>query len=291
MQLSFNHVTHTYMPSTPFEQHALQDVTLSIPSGSFCAIIGPTGSGKSTLVQHVNGLLRPSSGHVQVGPFTLTAQKRKTALNELRRTVGYLFQYPEHQLFEETVEKEMIFGPLNFGVPKAEAIERAQQLLPAVGLSEELLSVSPFQLSGGQMRRVAIASILAQQPEVLILDEPAAGLDPLGRRSMLQLLYEHHQKRKQTTLLITHHMEDALQYADHIIVMNKGTIWKSGRPEDVFAEPEELMKVGLQLPETIRFMQTFMQSTGVASVPMLKTRAEVIAYLTSYLQRAEKGGV
>ena len=291
MQLSFDHVNHIYMPNTPFEQQALHDVNLHIPSGCFAVIIGPTGSGKSTLVQHMNGLLRPSSGVAQVGSFTLTTQKQKSTLMKLRQAVGYLFQYPEHQLFEETVEKEIMFGPMNFGVSKSEATDRARELLPLVGLSHDLLTTSPFQLSGGQMRRVAIASILAQQPELLILDEPAAGLDPQGRSSMLKLLYDFHQKRKQTTVLITHHMEDALTYADQIIVMNKGTVWRSGTPEEIFSDPEELERIGLQLPETIRFMQKLNQATGHHTNEIFKSRSDVVAYISRVCKVQDKGGV
>lgn len=287
MQIQFSGVDHLYMPKTPFQHLALSQVNVEIPSGSFTVIVGPTGSGKSTLVQHVNGLLYPTEGEVQVGEHRLTSKKDKRSLRKLREATGFLFQYPEHQLFEETVEKELIFGPMNFGVSKEEAESRAKEVLPQVGLPTDLLTHSPLNLSGGQMRRVAIASILAQHPKVLILDEPAAGLDPEGRQRILDMLYTYHMKHKLTSILVTHHMEDALRFADYMVVMNKGSVYLSGKPEEVFGQATAIESIGLELPETIRFMQQFKLATNQQDVPFLKTRGEVVDYIAQYRGRVE----
>jgi energy-coupling factor transport system ATP-binding protein len=287
MQIQFSGVDHLYMPKTPFQHLALSQVNVEIPSGSFTVIVGPTGSGKSTLVQHVNGLLYPTEGEVQVGEHRLTSKKDKRSLRKLREATGFLFQYPEHQLFEETVEKELIFGPMNFGVLKEEAESRAKEVLPQVGLPTDLLTHSPLNLSGGQMRRVAIASILAQHPKVLILDEPAAGLDPEGRQRILDMLYTYHMKHKLTSILVTHHMEDALRFADYMVVMNKGSVYLSGKPEEVFGQASAIESIGLELPETIRFMQQFKLATNQQDVPFLKTRGEVVDYIAEYRGRVE----
>jgi energy-coupling factor transport system ATP-binding protein len=287
MQIQFSGVDHLYMPKTPFQHLALSQVNVEIPSGSFTVIVGPTGSGKSTLVQHVNGLLYPTEGEVQVGEHRLTSKKDKRSLRKLREATGFLFQYPEHQLFEETVEKELIFGPMNFGVYKEEAESRAKEVLPQVGLPTDLLTHSPLNLSGGQMRRVAIASILAQHPKVLILDEPAAGLDPEGRQRILDMLYTYHMKHKLTSILVTHHMEDALRFADYMVVMNKGSVYLSGKPEEVFGQASAIESIGLELPETIRFMQQFKLATNQQDVPFLKTRGEVVDYIAEYRGRVE----
>ncbi|MEY8749106.1 energy-coupling factor transporter ATPase [Alkalicoccobacillus gibsonii] len=287
MQIQFSGVDHLYMPKTPFQHLALSQVNVEIPSGSFTVIVGPTGSGKSTLVQHVNGLLHPTEGEVQVGEHRLTSKKDKRSLRKLREATGFLFQYPEHQLFEETVEKELIFGPMNFGVSKEEAESRAKEVLPQVGLPTDLLTHSPLNLSGGQMRRVAIASILAQHPKVLILDEPAAGLDPEGRQRILDMLYTYHMKHKLTSILVTHHMEDALRFADYMVVMNKGSVYLSGKPEEVFGQSSAIESIGLELPETIRFMQQFKLATNQQDVPFLKTRGEVVDYIAEYRGRME----
>lgn len=287
MQIQFSGVDHLYMPKTPFQHLALSQVNVEIPSGSFTVIVGPTGSGKSTLVQHVNGLLYPTEGEVQVGEHRLTSKKDKRSLRKLREATGFLFQYPEHQLFEETVEKELIFGPMNFGVSKEEAESRAKEVLPQVGLPTDLLTHSPLNLSGGQMRRVAIASILAQHPKVLILDEPAAGLDPEGRQRILDMLYTYHMKHKLTSILVTHHMEDALRFADYMVVMNKGSVYLSGKPEEVFGQASAIESIGLELPETIRFMQQFKLATNQQDVPFLKTRGEVVDYIAEYRGRVE----
>ncbi|SDN14319.1 energy-coupling factor ABC transporter ATP-binding protein [Sediminibacillus halophilus] len=254
MEISFKQVSYTYQPNTPFEHRAINDLSMDISSGSFTAIIGHTGSGKSTLIQHLNGLLRPSSGKVNIGSYQLHAEAKLKGIKELRSKVGIVFQYPEHQLFEETVFKDIAFGPSNFGVDREEVGGRVDQALQAVQLPEELLDRSPFELSGGQMRRVAIAGVLAVQPELLVLDEPTAGLDPKGQKEMMNMFHQLHKQKGLTTILVTHSMEDALAYADHVIILNKGEKYLEGKPEDVFTRQQDLQKVQLDVPEVIQFI-------------------------------------
>ena len=262
MDITFENVTYIYQDQTPFAHKALDNISFHIPSGKFIAIIGHTGSGKSTLIQHLNGLITPSSGKVTVGDFIITNNEKPEHMKSLRSKVGVVFQYPEHQLFEETVEKDIAFGPENFGVPAEEITKRTYKVIQQVGLSEDFLTRSPFDLSGGQMRRVAIAGVLAVQPDVLVLDEPTAGLDPRGQKEIMDMFYHMHHEQQLTTILVTHSMEDALQYADHVIILNKGTLYMEGRPEDVFIQNETLQKVDLDVPEVIHFLQQFEQKFG-----------------------------
>ncbi|QTM97909.1 energy-coupling factor ABC transporter ATP-binding protein [Sediminibacillus dalangtanensis] len=254
MEISFKQVSYTYQPNTPFEHRAINDLSMDVSSGSFTAIIGHTGSGKSTLIQHLNGLLKPSSGEVTIGPYRLHAEAKLKGIKELRSKVGIVFQYPEHQLFEETVFKDIAFGPLNFGVDRQEVEKRVGQAMQAVQLPEELLARSPFELSGGQMRRVAIAGVLAVQPELLVLDEPTAGLDPKGQKEMMDMFHHLHKQKGLTTILVTHSMEDALAYADHVIILNKGEKYLEGKPAEVFTRQQDLQKVQLDVPEVIQFI-------------------------------------
>lgn len=250
MQITFDRVSHIYGKGTPFEKEALSDISLTIPSGAYVGIIGQTGSGKSTLVQHLNGLLKPTSGQIRVGEWVITPETKQ--LQDLRRNVGLIFQYPEHQLFEETVEKDVAFGPLNHGLPTETAIQRVKEAMELVGLSyEQVKDRSPFELSGGQMRRVAIAGVLAMQPSVLVLDEPTAGLDPAGRKAILEGIHQIHQERKTTTLLVTHSMEEVARYADLLIVLSNGRVVMQGRPDEVFAQSERLRQLSLDVPETV----------------------------------------
>jgi len=262
MDITFKNVSYIYQPKTPFEHKALDNLSLNIPSGSFTAIIGHTGSGKSTLIQHLNGLTRPTEGVVSIGNFELSNENKPSNLKELRSRVGVVFQYPEHQLFEETVEKDIAFGPENFGVPKREIDRRIKQLIPSVGLPEEVKGRSPFDLSGGQMRRVAIAGVLAMEPDVLVLDEPTAGLDPRGQKEIMDMFYHLHQERGLTTVLVTHNMEDALKYADHVLILNRGTKYMEGKPEEVFMKKSELQRVQLDVPEVIQFLSSFEDKFG-----------------------------
>ena len=254
MDITIKELEHSYSKGTPFERKALSNINLSIPSGTFQTIIGHTGSGKSTLIQHLNGLLKPTRGSIQIGEFLIQAGVKEKRLKALRKHVGIVFQYPEHQLFEETIEKDIIFGPLNFGVSDEEAKKRAARLIQQVGLDESYLSRSPFDLSGGQMRRVAIAGVLAMKPSILILDEPTAGLDPRGRREIMDLFYRLNEEEGLTTILVTHSMEDAARFSDDILIMEKGGIALQGGAETIFSNPDALKNLSLDVPETVQFI-------------------------------------
>ena len=253
MDISIQQVEYRYQVNTPFERLAIQDVSIDIPAGTYMAVIGHTGSGKSTLLQHLNALLQPTKGMVRIGDREIRANRKEKNLKEVRQKVGIVFQFPEHQLFEETVEKDICFGPLNFGVPETEAKERASLAIKQVGLSEEVLQKSPFDLSGGQMRRVAIAGVLAMGPDVIVLDEPTAGLDPRGRKEIMDMFYRLHKERNLSTILVTHSMEDAARYADQIAIMQDGRLVRQGTPQEIFSSPEGLVKMGLDVPEVVRF--------------------------------------
>lgn len=276
MDITFENVSYTYQKGTPFAHKALKDVSFHIPSGSFVAIIGHTGSGKSTLIQHLNGLIRPTKGKVQIGDYELTGEKKLKNMKALRSSVGVVFQYPEHQLFEETIEKDIAFGPRNFGADEAEIKRRTKDVITKVGLSEELLMRSPFELSGGQMRRVAIAGVLASKPKVYVLDEPTAGLDPKGQKEIMDMFYQIHVEEKVTTILVTHSMEDALAYADYIIILNGGDKYMEGKPEEVFGKEAALHKVRLDVPESIQFIKAYNEKFS-QSLPLTKQSTEQIA--------------
>lgn len=254
MDIKIKGLEHVYQPNTPFEKVALDNINIDIPSGTFLSVIGHTGSGKSTLIQHFNGLLRPTGGSLTIGDRTFNSTEKLKDLKALRRKVGIVFQYPEHQLFEETVEKDICFAPMNFGVSERAAKEKAREVIKLVGLPEEVLHHSPFDLSGGQMRRVAIAGVLAMDPEVIILDEPTAGLDPKGQKEIMRLFKSLHLKNKLSIIHVTHSMEDAALYANKIVVMHKGTVYMQGSPAEVFAKPDELNNIGVDVPETVKFL-------------------------------------
>ena len=246
-------VTYTYSPGTAYEMHALEHINLEIPNGQFVGIIGHTGSGKSTLVQHLNGLIRPTLGRVLYNGEDIW--KEGYPLRELRSHVGLVFQYPEHQLFEADVLSDVCFGPKNQGCSKEEAEERAVRALQQTGLKEKYYKSSPFELSGGQKRRVAIAGVLAMEPEVLILDEPTAGLDPKGRDEILDQIAWLHTERNITVILVSHSMEDIARYVDRILVMNKGEKAFDGKPDAVFSHYRELEEIGLAAPQITYIMQ------------------------------------
>lgn len=262
MDITFKQVDYTYQANSPFEHKALKNLSFHLPGGSFTAIVGHTGSGKSTLLQHLNGLVRPTSGSVQIGEHTLEPKKKPKQAKELRKQVGIVFQYPEHQLFEETVEKDIAFGPRNFGVAEKEIAKRVKESAEAVGLDLSLLSRSPFELSGGQMRRVAIAGVLAVRPRVLVLDEPTAGLDPRGQQEIMDMFYRLHKEQQLTTILVTHSMEDALTYADHMLVLDKGEKYMEGTPVEVFQDRQALQQVQLDVPEIFQFLQKTSERFG-----------------------------
>lgn len=252
MAIKIDHLNYVYGAGTAFEKHALKDVNLEIPDGQFIGIIGHTGSGKSTLIQHLNGLLKGTSGTIYYNGMDIYREgyNRK----ELRSKVGLVFQYPEHQLFEVDVFTDVCFGPKNLGLPKEEVERRAREALRIVGMPEESFKKSPFELSGGQKRRVAIAGILAMEPEVLVLDEPTAGLDPKGRDDILDQVKRLQEERHITVILVSHSMEDVARYVDRIIVMNKGQVWFDGAPKKVFRHYRELEEIGLAAPQVTYLM-------------------------------------
>lgn len=288
MDLLLKSVEYRYQAKTPFERLAISDVTMDIPEGTYMAIIGHTGSGKSTVLQHLNALLLPTSGYVQIGSRVIEAGRKEKNLKAVRQKVGIVFQFPEHQLFEETVEKDICFGPMNFGVSEAESKMRARHALGQVGLGEEILQKSPFDLSGGQMRRVAIAGVLAMEPDVLVLDEPTAGLDPRGRKEIMDMFYQLHKDRGLSTVLVTHSMEDAARYADRISIMHEGKMAKQGTPEEIFSHPEELIKLGLDVPEVVRFQLLFEERFAVKFEKTFLDMEELSAAIASYLNGGRK---
>ncbi|WP_203649371.1 energy-coupling factor ABC transporter ATP-binding protein [Secundilactobacillus yichangensis] len=257
--ITFEQVNYSYQAGTPFAVQALKDINLKITPGSFTAVIGQTGSGKSTLIQHLNALLKPSSGTVTIGQRVITTETKNKHLKPLRKKVGMVFQFPENQLFEETVLKDIAFGPQNFGVSETDAEVLAKRMAGEVGLDGSLLERSPFDLSGGQMRRVAIAGVLALEPEVLVLDEPTAGLDPRGRLEIMTLVTRLREEQGLTIVLITHQMDDVANYADHVIVMGHGALLKQGSPRVIFSDPKWLQEHQLGLPSATKFAYELQQ--------------------------------
>lgn len=276
MDITLQQVSYAYAKNTPFEKRALYDVDLHIPSGSYQAIIGHTGSGKSTVLQHLNALLKPTEGSIKIGDVEVKAEKKNKQLRKVRQKVGIVFQFPEHQLFDETVLKDIMFGPMNFGVSEEEAKRRAIELVNLLGLPNEVLEKSPFDLSGGQMRRVAIAGVLAMNPEVLVLDEPTAGLDPRGRKEIMDLFYHLHKEKGLTTVLVTHSMEDAARYADRIAIMHDGKCVLAGTPQDIFSDEVRLMDYRLELPQSIKFQKKVEQMME-KKLPVLCLTEEMLA--------------
>ncbi len=248
--ITIEHLSHIYSPGTPFEKKAVDDVSLEISQGEFVGVIGHTGSGKSTLIQHFNGLLRPTSGRVLINGVDIWEKPKN--IRQFRFEVGLVFQYPEYQLFEETVAKDIAFGPTNMGLTPAEVEQRVQTAAGFVGLGAHHMTKSPFELSGGQKRRVAIAGVMAMDPNVLILDEPAAGLDPKGRDKVLGKIADYHKERGNTVLLVSHSMEDIAKYADRVLVINKGKIAMFDTVDKVFAQAEELARMKLSVPQITR---------------------------------------
>lgn len=258
MALTVDHISYIYDPDAPLPQKALDDISLSIPEGQFIGVIGHTGSGKSTLMQHLNGLVKATSGHIYFNGKDIDA--RDYDKKELRSKVGLVFQYPEHQLFEVDVFSDVCFGPKNLGLDKEEVERRAREALARVGLPEELYDQSPFELSGGQKRRVAIAGVLAMQPEILILDEPTAGLDPKGRREILDQIKLLQTQTHMTILLVSHSMDDVAEYVDRIIVMSEGKILYDDIPRNIFRRYRELEEIGLGAPQVTYILHTLREN-------------------------------
>ena len=276
-------LTHTYGEGTPFRRSAVQDMSLSIYRGEFLGIIGHTGSGKSTLIQHLNGLLKPTAGRICLGGTDIWEDPKK--IRDVRFRVGLVFQYPEYQLFEETVYRDIAFGPTNMGLSKDEIDRRVHDAARFAGVSEELLEKSPFALSGGQKRRVAIAGVIAMEPEVLVLDEPSAGLDPQGREELLANIRAYHRARGTTVVLVSHSMEEIAKNVDRIIVLSDSRVLMSGTPREVFARGEELVAAGLDVPQVTRIAMA-LRARGLAIDPAVYTVDELSAALVAL----ERGG-
>ncbi len=284
MSIKISHLTHIYNEGSPYEKKALKDINLEIEDGEFIGLIGHTGSGKSTLIQHLNALLVPSSGEVFLNGENI--YKDKTKLKSIRQRVGLVFQYPEHQLFEMTVYRDVAYGPGNLGLPKDEIDKRVRSALETVGLSEDTFDKSPFELSGGQRRRAAIAGVLAMEPEVLILDEPTAGLDPMGRDEILDAIKLMHENRKIIVILVSHSMEDVAKLADRIIVLNNGSVELTGTPREVFARVAELEKIGLAAPQ-ISYVFSQLANKGYDVKRDIYTVAEATEELYKFLKQVK----
>ncbi len=262
MEIQFHNVTADYKTGPLKKTRALNDVTLSIPSGDMIAIVGQTGAGKSSLLKTMNGLLLPAEGFVAIGGMKIHHQTDKLTLKRVRKKVGMVLQFPESQLFAENVEKDICFGPLNYGVPLAEARKLARKTLQLVGLSADILSKSPFSLSGGEKRRVAIAGILALEPEILVLDEPGVGLDPEGKEEIFQLLTKLNREKGMTILFVTHDMNEVARYAENVIVMQNGRVIFYGKKHDLFLNQELIQMMHLDLPDALRFQRLFEKKIG-----------------------------
>ena len=276
--LQVQNLTHIYSAGTPFEHKALDDMNFSVERGEFIGIIGHTGSGKSTLMQHLNGLLKPSSGKVLLDGKDIWSDKKLT--RQARFRVGLVFQYPEYQLFEETVYKDISFGPKNMGLSKDEVDRRVREAAGFVGLTEAQLEMSPFDLSGGQKRRVAIAGVIAMEPEVLILDEPTAGLDPVGREEILANIQTYRKAKNATIMMVSHSMNDVARLTDRLLVLNGSHIAMDGTPAEVFTHAWELEKMGLDIPEVTRvFMRLKEMGLPVEPVYTLDQAVEVMKRL------------
>lgn len=281
MSITVENLTYTYSKGLPNETRALEDVSFQLKTGEFAAVIGHTGSGKSTLMQQLNGLLRPDSGKITVGEVCITDPSNK--MTEVRRKVGLVFQYPEYQLFEETVAKDVAFGPKQVGMTGEELDRVVEESIRLTGLDyEEVKERSPFELSGGQKRRVAIAGVLAMKPEILILDEPTAGLDPSAHRDVLELIRRIHRKERMTILLVSHNMGDIAELADRVLVMNRGKLVMNGTPAEVFSRGEPLWEMGLGLPPATEFMERLkdrMPGIDAAQLSIEDAAKEICRYL------------
>lgn len=285
MAISIKNISYIYAEGSPFEKKALNNVSLEIGDGEFVGLIGHTGSGKSTLIQHLNGLIKPSSGEITVNGISTLSKGNQ--LKELRCEVGLVFQYPEYQIFEETVFKDIAFGPKNLGLSEEEIRQRVYKAAESVGLSPELLDKSPFNLSGGQKRRVAIAGVLAMQPKILILDEPAAGLDPKGRRDILNEIKKLYEEQKMTIILVSHSMEDIASVADRIVVMADGEIKMDDTPAEIFTHHELLKSMGLDVPQVCSVLEK-LREKGINISDKIYTVTDAKNEILRLLKRGEE---
>ena len=282
-ELRVEALTHTYSAGTPFEKTAIKDITLTIPQGQMVGVLGHTGSGKSTFIQHLNALLQPTSGKVYYDGRDINADKY--ARRDIKGRVGLVFQYPEYQLFEETVYKDIAFGPKNQKLGEKEIDERVREAAAFVGVPEKLLERSPLELSGGQKRRVAIAGVIAMRPDVLILDEPTAGLDPAGCRKILDNILAYREKTGSTVILISHNMDDSARMAERLIVFDHGRIAMDGSPEEIFSRPEELVSIGLNVPHASALAMA-LRSRGLRLEGSIYTHEQLMAAIL----RAKEAG-
>lgn len=269
MPITFENVSYVYAPNSPFSHHALTDISTTIETGKITAIIGATGSGKSTLVHHLNGLIQPTSGVVTILDHKIKANDKTRNLKQLRSKVGLVFQFPEMQLFEETIYKDVAFGPKNFGFNEEQIQENVSQSLNLVGIHPDIWKRSPLDLSGGQKRRVAIAGVLATNPDVIVLDEPTAGLDPQGSKDMMDLFVRLNQEMKKTVIMVTHDMDHVLRYADNVLVLNQGSVFYDGPVQDFFDDSNKLESLGFVAPKILQLKQ-LLQKNGFNSAQSLE---------------------
>ncbi|PTI80114.1 energy-coupling factor transporter ATPase [Staphylococcus succinus] len=284
MTVNFNEVSYVYQRGTPFEHLALKDVVTSFEQGKYYAIIGQTGSGKSTLIQHFNGLLKPSKGALQVDDVTITHKTKDKQLKQLRKRVGVVFQFPEAQLFEDSVEREIMFGPKNFGMPLDEVKDRAFHLLLDFGFNRDILQQSPFQMSGGQMRKIAITSILAMDPDVVILDEPTAGLDPKSRKQIMELIKKLQTEQNKTIILVTHEMNDVAKYVDEVKIMKRGKLIESCSPRKLFSDTNYVNQLHLDVPDIVKLQRDIEDKYQYDFSEIALTEAEFIAMYKEWRQ-------
>ncbi len=280
-------LTYTYSQGTPFEKTAVKDVNIEIEEGELVGIIGHTGSGKSTLIQHLNGLIKPTSGKIFIDGVDI--HDKDVKLRDIRFKVGLVFQYPEYQIFEETVYKDIAFGPTNMGLDEGEIDKRVRETAKLVGIDDSLLNKSPFELSGGQKRRVAIAGVMAMRPKVLILDEPTAGLDPRGREMILGQIKHYHKETGSTVLLVSHSMEDVARFAQKILVMNKGEVFCYDTPPAVFARADEIAAIGLSVPQITKVF-SMLRSRGIDIRGDVYTIEFAMKTINEYLAAKGKAG-
>lgn len=286
MSIKFKEVSYIYSPKTPYQYQALDKITVEIEEQKITAVIGETGSGKSTMIQHINGLLIPMHGEVAVLDFIIKANKKKIRnIKDIRKQIGLVFQFPEYQLFEETIEKDIMFGPVNFGEKKEVGKELAKKYISVVGLDETYLPRSPFDLSGGQKRRVAIAGILALQGHTLILDEPTAGLDPDGEKELLKLFFNLNKEDKKTIILVTHNMNHVLQVADEVIVLHEKKIIRKDSPVNIFQDQTLIKETGIEPPQIYNFLYQLKEAGFDTSKINARSTSELISQLTSILKK------
>lgn len=287
MKIKFNDVIYTYQQGTPYEYKALDHINLTIEQGKYYAIVGQTGSGKSTLIQHFNGLLKPTNGNIEHDELTIHSKTKDKFIRPIRQKVGLVFQFPESQLFEDNIEREIEFGPKNFGMNVEEVKERAFDLLLELGFQRNVMSLSPFQMSGGQMRKIAIVSILAMNPDVIVLDEPTAGLDPKSRQQVMELFKEIQLKQNKTIILVSHDMNEVAKYAEEIIVMNDGNIIEQDTPKELFRQGSKLEEWHIDLPDIVQLQRDIEIKHGIKFKTIALTEKEFVSMYQEWQHHEE----